>query len=1510
MTSDQAKGPRGHGAAGTQGRRRRKEAATTARRRAAECRWSRVLMPWVEGLEDRRLLATITWNTTTAPTGGDWNVAANWNGGTVPGPGDTATISKLTSPGTVYLNSNISDSVFSLGTDSSVNLEVISGSLSLGAASSSTFGGPATVYPGATLGVSAGSSLTIGDGQTLTVQGTTTVKDATVVINRAASYGSGSDGILVTSGGTLTTDGASFVRSAIGYDNHENARIEVGTGGHLTATDTTFSIDNLYLDGGLVLNQGDLSNNIFNVPIYAPVADAPLLTANQSFGAVYLQGALNPNQSLTLAPMGTQTTAGQYYVLPNGLTVAAGQSLTIDGEASVTIGDNQTLTVQGTTTVKDATVVINRAASYGSGSDGILVTSGGTLTTDGASFVRSAIGYDNHENARIEVGTGGHLTATDTTFSIDNLYLDGGLVLNQGDLSNNIFNVPIYAPVADVPLLTANQSFGAVYLQGALNPNQSLTLAPMGTQTTAGQYYVLPGGLTVAAGQSLTIDGEASVTIGDNQTLTVQGTTTVQDATVVINRTTSYGSGSDGILITSGGTLTADGASFVRSAIGYDNHENARIEVGTGGHLTATDTTFSIDNLYLDGGLVLNQGDLSNNIFNVPIYAPIADQPLLTANQSFGAVYFQGALNPNQSLTLAPMGTQTTAGQYYVLPGGLTVAAGQSLTIDGGASVTIADNQSLTVQGTTTVQDATVVINRTTSYGSGSDGILITSGGTLTADGASFVRSAIGYDNHEDAHIEVGTGGHLSATNSTFSLDNVYLDSGLVLNQGDLSNNIFNATLHTPVADIPLLLTNQSFNGVFLTGGLTAGQSVVLAPMGTQTTAGQYYYVPGGLAVGTGAALTIDGGASVTIADNQALTISGTTTVKDATVVINRTTSYGSGSDGILITSGGTLTADGASFVRSAIGYDNHENAYIQVNNGGTLDLIHSTVSLDNLYFYSGSNDTFTADAFSGTLNVDSGATISITGDDFSNVPAKGVVASGDANAKIQMVGNYWGSTVIATIESKIVDHVTNGNLPTIVFQPFVSGASGTAASPATATFSPTDQTINLSATVSTTAGVAIDEGQETFTILEGSQVIGQTTAPTNVSNGAVTATYTLPGNTPVGQYIIEADYSGHRRWLPPRDRHQTLPDRQSGRDRHYHPQCVGDLRRDEGPDDPLSAQVSSKAGTVDEGIVTFTILSGGNPVGSPVHANVTGDVANATYTLLAGTSGGSYTIQAVYTDPIDFTTSTGTNTLTVAGAATTITASDASATFDATTGEGITLSANVSSTAGTINQGAVTFKILDSSSNVVASTVVNVANGVASSNYLLPAGTGVGTYTIQATYDGTPSFATSLPTNNTLTISGSTTTTAASNDSVSFNSAGETADLTASVTSSGGTVSGGKVTFTILSGAKTIGTATSADVTARRREHHLYTAPRDRDRHVHHPGRLQRVRQASSARPTAVTRSASPSRHPPSLPSIPRPPPARWPVSRSRPPRSRSSFTKRTSSATSRRATIPPSSR
>ena len=85
------------------------------------------------------------------------------------------------------------------------------------------------------------------------------------------------------------------------------------------------------------------------------------------------------------------------------------------------------------------------------------------------------------------------------------------------------------------------------------------------------------------------------------------------------------------------------------------------------------------------------------------------------------------------------------------------------------------------------------------------------------------------------------------------------------------------------------------------------------------------------------------------------------------------------------------------------------------------------------------------------------------------------------------------------------------------------------------------DQTVDLTATVSTPADVPINDGTVTFTVLNGTQVIGQATAPVTVTNGSVTAAYTLPGDTPVGTYTIDASFSGTSLYLPSTDTSQTL---------------------------------------------------------------------------------------------------------------------------------------------------------------------------------------------------------------------------------------------------------------------------------------------------------------------------------------------------------------------------------
>jgi hypothetical protein len=82
-----------------------------------------------------------------------------------------------------------------------------------------------------------------------------------------------------------------------------------------------------------------------------------------------------------------------------------------------------------------------------------------------------------------------------------------------------------------------------------------------------------------------------------------------------------------------------------------------------------------------------------------------------------------------------------------------------------------------------------------------------------------------------------------------------------------------------------------------------------------------------------------------------------------------------------------------------------------------------------------------------------------------------------------------------------------------------------------------------------------------------------------------------------------------------------------------------------------LSATVTSGAGTVNEGTVTFTVEQGMTVIGTPTTSGtVTNGAASVSYTLPAGTPAGTYTIDAVYNPGADFTgSSDATHTLTVA---------------------------------------------------------------------------------------------------------------------------------------------------------------------------------------------------------------------------------------------------------------------
>ena len=226
-----------------------------------------------------------------------------------------------------------------------------------------------------------------------------------------------------------------------------------------------------------------------------------------------------------------------------------------------------------------------------------------------------------------------------------------------------------------------------------------------------------------------------------------------------------------------------------------------------------------------------------------------------------------------------------------------------------------------------------------------------------------------------------------------------------------------------------------------------------------------------------------------------------------------------------------------------------------------------------------------------------------------------------------------------------------------------------------------------------------------------------------------------------------------------------------------------------------LSATVTSAGSSVNTGTVTFTVMQGGTTIGAATTSGTLANgVANASFTLPGGTAAGSYIIQAVYNAGVGYLTSTdSTHTLTVTSVTVAApTFSPAGGTYSA--GQMVTISTTTpgasiryttngsapSETAGTLYAGAIT---------VTSSTTINA---IAYESGMTDSAVVTAAYTITQP-----------------------TTTAAANASATQSASSQVVVLSATVTSSGGAVGTGTVTFTVMQGATIIGSpVTSGTVT------------------------------------------------------------------------------------------------
>ena len=609
--------------------------------------------------------------------------------------------------------------------------------------------------------------------------------------------------------------------------------------------------------------------------------------------------------------------------------------------------------------------------------------------------------------------------------------------------------------------------------------------------STASLVYIFDGNFTVGTGATLTVVTGTSVLI--------------EPVTVTDNGAIDIGAASIGFVagyyattqILVNGTLLANGTNFY--TYGSNGGEFTLLQVDSGGELTATSSTFSLSELNLVTGSLLTSDDLTNDVFNLPIYVPFQDISLLSDNQSFQDIYIiGGTMASGQTLTLDPIGTKSTASLVYIIDGNFTVGTGATLTVVTGTSVLI--------------EPVTVTDNGAMDIGAASIGFVagyyattqILVNGTLLANGTNFYT--YGSNGGEFTLLQVDSGGELTAASSTFSLSELNLVTGSLLTSDDLTNDVFNLPIYVPFQDISLLSDNQSFQDIYIIGGtMASGQTLTLDPIGTESTASLVYIFDGNFTVGTGATLTVVTGTSVLI--------------EPVTVTDNGDIDIGAASIGFVagyyattqVLVNGTLSANGTNLY--TYGSNGGEFTLLQVDSGGELTATSSTFSLNQLAVQSGSTANLQFVTFATQLAINSGASINIHNDDFSSASAT-VVASGGSTTTIDLTNNFWGTLNTTQIAAKITDHTKNSNLPTVLYQPFLSeNATGVTAANAAASFSTASQSVALSATVISAAGL-VNTGTATFSVLNGSAVVG-TPVVSNVMNGVANAEYALPAATP-----------------------------------------------------------------------------------------------------------------------------------------------------------------------------------------------------------------------------------------------------------------------------------------------------------------------------------------------------------------------------------------------------------
>jgi outer membrane autotransporter protein len=621
-------------------------------------------------------------------TGGvstNWNTAANWQGGVIPGAGDVATID----------NEGAGWPVINGGTHSIAQVQI--GIASGGGSLTIMNGGKLNLSQSANIGLNfAGSATVTGGGSQMNVtdnltvgyfsNGGLTVSSSGVVTSRDGYIGgySGGTGIAtVTSGGQLDMSNELF----IGYGDMGQGQLDVTAGGSVTAAQKATL-------GFWAGSRGTL--NVAGATSYFSSGD--FIVGRQGTGDVIATGGSKIESSSSI--IGEQAGSTGSVTIDSGATWEVGTALTVGalgtGTLNLTGGgklESQTATIGrsaggvGTATVSGTGTEWTNTGAFVIGRDG-----SGTMTlTNGAAVYSGAVtvGAENFSTGNLTVSNGGYWNSTGAmTVGLNG---QGTMLVDNGVLLTNGGKIGIgFGGTGTVVLSNAgawNAGSGTITVggpggSGSLTTNggallaQKLALAAVGPGSSAnvainaqsdvqivdtvqiGSGTGSSGAMTVSGtGAFLTVGGQFGVGHAGDGTLLIEN-----GGKTVVNNVVRIGFGSDAT-----GAVTVTGAGSVLETnnsvrVGFEG--NGSLTVENGGHI-------------LSNGAILAQGVGSTGTVLVTGSGSVWD--------ARGANSFQvGGQGNSASLTVTD-GALLQASTVYV--GGESDASSNVMTVSGGARV-------------------------------------------------------------------------------------------------------------------------------------------------------------------------------------------------------------------------------------------------------------------------------------------------------------------------------------------------------------------------------------------------------------------------------------------------------------------------------------------------------------------------------------------------------------------------------------------------------------------------------------------------------------------------------------------------------------------------------------------------------------------------------------------------------------------------------------------------------